>query len=153
MQEILAALNDGLQQYGMLGLGASGLVVAVRAFRLPVIQAFVPTKWKWDALPKLAKWGLMYGLTACGLVATYMLGGVSFAAALSAAIPLVFAASGINEGTEAIGAVIQPMILGTGKKPGYVPSKFRVVAGKTIGLIAPGPNQPKHRQTSKHYEQ
>lgn len=132
-QDVFAVLKEAYDKSGWLGLAAVALTICVRVYRFDLVQNLLPEKFKWDNLNSWSKRGIVFATAGIGAALAALAGGMSWAAALAAAIPVAFGAMGVNWGTKKTGEVLH--VKATGKNPEYEPSPFR----KSISLLVPIP--------------
>ena len=90
MQQLLEQIVSEGQQvlanghwYGLLGLA---LIYVIRIYRMDVIQALVPAKARWEALPMWARRLSPFVLAFLGALVIKLAAGIGWAAALIAAV-------------------------------------------------------------------
>lgn len=77
---------------GHVGSIAAGVFFAVRLYRLPMVQPFVPEKLRWANLPGPAKYGLLLGLSGLGGALASLATDISWVDAAKAALAAMFTA-------------------------------------------------------------
>lgn len=123
MDEQLQQLADSYQHGGWFALIAGLIAFVIRIYRSPQVQGLLPDGGRWEALPKLARQGIVFLLAFISTWITARIGGQGFWAALIAAFPVAFGAIAAHKFTKAIGH--EQTRKRIRQDPEYAPSRVR----------------------------
>ena len=96
-------LAEAYAQAGWLGLAAVAVTLSLRIYRRPSVQAVLPPQWRWNALPRVYHWVIVAAVSGAASAFTAVSTGMSWRAAIVAAIPVAIAAITGHQTTKAIG--------------------------------------------------
>ena len=96
-------LAEAYAQAGWLGLAAVAVTLALRVYRKPLIQAILPPQVRWNALPRVYHWLLVAAASGAASALTAVSTGMSWKAAVIAAVPVALGAMTGHETSKAIG--------------------------------------------------
>lgn len=157
--DLVAGLKEAYASGGWLLLAAVVLKSGVEVLsKWEWLQKFLPEKYQWANLGTWTKRSLIVGVSFVCAALTAMAGGLSWSAALIAAIPTALAALGIHHKAGKAETVLdkhaeQDQTVGTGKDPTAKPSIYRAILDKAadptmrrvmdrLGLISYRPKDP-----------
>lgn len=103
IQEMIEAIQAN-PELGVGGVAGIALAYVVRIVKLPLVQSFIPRRFRWERLSPLARFGLPFALAAVGALLVAWLGGIAWPAAIAGAVTAGLAAVSTHMGTKAVGA-------------------------------------------------
>lgn len=107
------------------------VMLTVRVVRLDWVQARAPLWLVWDAWPRWGQWAAIGALSLTSSVATALVAGAGWGAAMWAAIPVAVGAVWGHKGTQLVGHVLHAV---AARDPAYKPSAFRRAASIVVPL-------------------
>lgn len=117
---------------GLWCIPVVAVMLGVRLYRMPQVQDSLHPRWQWATWPRWAQWGLIGVGSLAASVATGLVSGVGWTAALMAAVPVALGAIAGHKGTKAIGHTMHKAALLD--DPAYEPSPFRSAASLVVPL-------------------
>lgn len=110
-QVVIDGLKEAYTKAGWLGLAAAGLMLAVRLYKADVVQSFLPAKLQWANLGLWQQRGVIGGTALAGGALAAVLGGMTWAAAMLAALPVAIGAMFAHNVTKVAGQALNGVLV------------------------------------------